>query len=232
MKLLELYEALFQFVCRLNRAARTPNHPDFTHVRSEIKTLFEEINRRAAQDITLLNQVKQLERPLVFFVDNLICTSRLNFAPRWASNRLAGDYNELAGDERFFVDFLDRDMADPSPEAAERLAVYYVCLGLGFTGMYVGQPEKLRDYTERIFPRIRQWMDSDPRTKISEQAYGCTDTRILTEPPGDKILLVVLAFIFLSLTVLVISYGLYFKASGDLKSSVGQIRQEAQTVRP
>ena len=130
---------------------------------------------------------------------------------------------ELAGDERFFVDFMDRDMTDPSAEAAERLAIYYVCLGLGFSGMYQGQPEKIRDYMEKIFPRIRQWMDSDPRSKISDQAYGCTDTRILTEPPSDKILLVVVAFVFFSLAVLVISYGLYFRGSAELKSSVGQI---------
>jgi type VI protein secretion system component VasF len=178
--------------------------------------------------VALLNQVRQIERPLIFFVDNLICTSRLSFASQWAMNRLASDYNELAGDERFFVDFMDRDMTDPSAEAAERLAIYYVCLGLGFTGMYVAQPEKIRDYMEKIFPRIRQWLDSDPRTKISEQAYGYTDTRILTEPPSDKIWLVVVAFIFLSLCVLIVSYGLYYKASAELKSSVGQIIQQAQ----
>lgn len=232
MKLFELYEALFQYICRLNRAAKAPTQPEFNRVRSEIKTVLEEINRSAATDVALLNQVKQIERPLIFFVDNLICTSRLKFASQWASNRLAADYNELAGDERFFVDFLDRDMADPSPEAAERLAVYYVCLGLGFSGMYLGQPEKIRDYMDKIFPRIRQWMDSDPRTKISEQAYACTDTRILTEPPSDKILLVVIAFIFFSLSVLIVSYGLYYKASADLKNSVGQIVHQAQSGTP
>ena len=232
MKLLELYEPLFQYVCRLNRAARTSTHPDYNRVRSEIKTIFEEIARNAAPEIVLANQVRQLERPMVYFVDNLICGSRLNFASRWASSRMAvADYNELAGDESFF-DYLDRDMADPNPDAAERLAVYYVCLGLGFTGMYIAQPEKIRDYMEKIFPRIRQWMDSDSRTKISEQAYGCTDTRVLTEPPSDKILLVVVLFIFFSLSVLVISYGLYFKASAELKQSVGQIVEQAQRGKP
>ena len=211
---------------------RTAHHPDFNRVRSEIKGMLEDISRNTAADVALANQARQVERPLIFFVDNLICNSRLNFASRWISNRLASDYNELAGDERFFTDFLDRDLADPNPEAAERLAVYYVCLGLGFTGMYVAQPEKIRDYMEKIFPRVRQWMDSDPRTKISEQAYGCTDTRILTEPPSDKILLVVVAFVFLCLSVLVISYGLYFKASADLKHSVGQIIEQAQNGKP
>jgi type IV/VI secretion system ImpK/VasF family protein len=232
MKLLELYEALFQYLCRLNRVAKSQSHPDLARVRSELKNLLEEISRNAAVDVALLNQVKQIERPIIFFVDNLICTSRLNFASQWATNRLAKDYNELAGDERFFVDFLDEDMMNPSSEAAERLAVYYVCLGLGFNGMYQGQPEKIRDYMDKIFPRIRQWLDSDPRTKISEQAYGFTDTRILTEPPSDKILLVAVAFAFFSLSVLIISYTLYYKASADLKSSVGQIIQQSQAGKP
>jgi type IV/VI secretion system ImpK/VasF family protein len=228
MKLLELYEVLFQYICRLNRAAKTNTRLEFSRIRAEIKNLLEEINHNAATDVALLNQVRQVERPLIFFVDNLICSSRLSFASEWAMNRLASEYNELAGDERFFVDFLDRDMADPSAEAAERLAVYYVCMGLGFTGMYIGQPEKIRDYIEKIFPRIRQWLDSDPRTKISEQAYGHTDTRILTEPPNDKIILVAVAFAFLSLCVLIVSYGLYYNASAELGNAVGQIMQQGR----
>jgi type IV/VI secretion system ImpK/VasF family protein len=225
MKLLELYEALFQYVCRLNRAAKTQSHPEFGRVRQELKALLEEINRSAATDVALLKQVQKLERPMVFFVDNLISTSRLKFASQWENNRLAKEvYNDLAGDERFFVDFLDEDMVDTSAEAAERLAVYYTCLGLGFTGMYLGQPDKIRDYMDKIFPRIRQWMDSDKHTKISDQAYAFTDTRILTEPPSDKILFVVIAFLFLSLSVLVVSYGLYYWASDELKTSIAQIQ--------
>ena len=233
MKLLELYEGLFQYVCRLNRAARTNNHPDFTRVRTEIKGIFEEINRRAVADVALANNARRMERPLVYFVDHIVAGSRLNFASRWASSRLAvADYNELAGDESFFEDYLDPDMADPNPDAAERLVVYYACLGLGFTGMYVGQPEKIRDYMERIFPRVRQWMDTDSHSKISEQAYGYTDTRVLTQPPNDKILLWVVAFIFLSVSVLVISYGLYFHALEVVKGSVTQILQHEQERTP
>src|SRR5438132_5803416 len=110
-------------------------------------------------------------------------------------------HNELAGDERFF-DFMEQDLADTSEEAAERLAVYYMCLGLGFTGMYQGRPDQIRKYIDQIFPRVRQWLDVDPRTKISEEAYRFTDTRVLTEPPSKKIILVALLFLFFSLSAL------------------------------
>jgi type VI secretion system protein ImpK len=226
MKLLESYEGLFQYICRLNRAAKGQTHPDYSRVRSEIKGLFEDINRGAGSDPALSSQTKQLEQPMIFFVDNMIATSRLNFAPQWASKRLAAERNELAGDERFFVDFLEKDLANTSPEAAERLAVYYTCMGLGFTGMYQGQPDQIRRYMDQIFPRVRQWMDSE-KSKITEQAYLCTDTRELTEPPNDKIALLVVGFVFLILCVVAICYGLYYKASSDLTDSVNQIIHQA-----
>ena len=227
MKLIEIYEELFQYLCRLNRVAKTQAQPEYARVRSEIKELLEQAVRGASSDVRLLNQVKRLELPLIFAVDYLVCTSRLKFAAQWAENRLAKERNELAGDERFF-DLLEEDLKDTSEEAAERLAVYYVCLGLGFMGMYQTQPEQIRRLVEQIFPRVRQWIDADSRTKISEEAYQHTDTRALTEPPSNKIILVAIAFIFLSLSVLAVYYALYAKAVGELSDSVKVITVEGQ----
>lgn len=230
MNLLEAYEDLFQYICRLNRAAKTDAHPDFARVRSEVKTMLDDISRSASADVRVSNQIKRLELPLIFFVDNLICTSRLKFAAQWAENRLAMERNELAGDERFF-DFLDQDLTDTSEEAAERLAIYYVCLGLGFLGMYQAQPEQIRQYMEKIFPRIRQWMDNDTRVKISEEAYRSTDTRMLTEPPSRKIILVVILFLFFSLSAMLVYYVLYYKASADLTSAVDRIQDLSKIAK-
>ncbi len=227
MKLLESYENLFQYICRLNRAAKAQAQPEYVRVRSEIKDLLGEVSRNAAADVRLLNQVQRLELCLIFFVDNLICTSRLKFAGQWAENRLAKERNELAGDERFF-DFLDQDLKDTSEDAVERLAVYYACLGLGFMGMYQGQADQIRQYMEQIFPRIRQWVDNDPRTKISEEAYKFTDKRLLTEPPSNKIILVAVIFGFLSLCVLIVYYALYRNAVEKLSDSMEVIVTQAE----
>jgi type VI secretion system protein ImpK len=222
MKLLDTYEELFQYIARLNRVSKTQAQPEYARVRSELKDLLDKATRSSASDVRVANQLQRLELPLLFFIDYMVVSSRLGFASQWAESRLAKERNELAGDERFF-DFLEADLKDTSEEAAERLAVYYVCLGLGFLGMYQGQPDQIRRFMEQIFPRIRQWIDSDPRTRISEEAYQHTDTRILTEPPSNKLILVAIIFIFLSLSVLTIYYALYAKAVGDLKVSVTQI---------
>lgn len=229
MNLLESYEELFQYVCRLNRTAKTDAHPDYARVRGEVKAKLDEISRGASSDVQLSNQIRRLELPMIFFLDNLICTSRLKFAQQWAASRLATEKNELAGDEKFF-DFLEQDLKDTSEEAAERLSVYYVCLGLGFMGMYQGQPDHLRSYMDQIFPRIRQWMDVDPRNKITEEAYRSTDTRLLTEPPSRKIIFVAIVFVFLALVVLSIIYGLYVAAGRELTDSIGHILKAAASV--
>ncbi len=227
MKLLELYEDFFQYLCRLNRVAKTSAQPDYGRVRAEIKELLEDVQRRASGDARMISQVRRLELPLIFVVDFLIRTSRLKFATQWGENSLGKERNDLAGDERFF-DFVDEDMKDTSEDAGERLAVYYVCLGLGFTGMYMTQPEQVRRYVEGIFPRIKQWVDSDPRSRINPEAYQHTDTRVLTEPPNKMIKLIALGFLFLCLCVLIIQYGLYARAVGELSESIKIILKEGK----
>lgn len=74
---------LVPVVCRLNRAAKTSAHPEYVRVRSEIKELFNEVDRSASGDVRLHNQIRQLELSMIFFVDNLICTSKLKFATQW-----------------------------------------------------------------------------------------------------------------------------------------------------
>jgi type IV/VI secretion system ImpK/VasF family protein len=220
MKLLELYEDFFQYICCLLRAAKTQAHPEPTRVRSELKELLEKAARSAGSDNRLAAQATKVELPLIFFADDVIAHSQLRFAGQWAQKPLAQERHETRGDERFFVQYLEEDLVNPDDEASERLAVYYVCLALGFHGIYRSHPEKILWYMEQVFPRIRQWMDNDPRTKISEEAYRHTDVRVLTEPPSTKIAAVAVAFVFLSLSVLVVYYALYADAVKVLTDSV------------
>src|SRR5688572_20905961 len=125
MTLLELTEPLFQYICRLNRMARSGAPADYTVVRAELKALLEDLTQKAANEGRLLNQMKKMELPLMFFVDSMIASSNLKFAEQWHLNRLAYQLDEVAGDEKFF-ELLDETMRDNSEEASERLAVFYI----------------------------------------------------------------------------------------------------------
>jgi type VI secretion system protein ImpK len=239
MTLLELTEPLFQYVCRLNRVARKSGAAptgettflskgaaaastrgvslDYPVVRSEIKAIFEDMHTRAGKDFRLGSQIKQMELPLIFFVDSLISEGTLRFAAQWNQNRLAYERNELAGDEKFF-DLLEADLKDPSEEASERLAVFYTCIGLGFSGIYFRQPEFLRKTMFSIAPRIRRYIDADEAAKICADAYEGVDTRDLTEPPSRTVVVIGLIFLCLTAASLISYVVLYRISSNDLNS--------------
>src|SRR5437899_837007 len=233
MTLLELTEPLFQYMCRLNRIARrgTSSKPssgdttfisltreaaktaapvvptrganlDYSVARSEIKALFEDMMSKAAKDMRLSQQARKMELPLIFFVDSMISESGLPFAAEWNQNRLAYDRQELAGDEKFF-DLLDETLKESGEDAAERLTVFYICIGLGFSGIYFKQPEFLRKTMLSIAPRIRHFVENDQNAKVCPEAYEAVDTRNLVQPPGSRMAVVGMIFAGFVLAVLI-----------------------------
>jgi type IV/VI secretion system ImpK/VasF family protein len=228
MTLLDLCEPLFQQVCQLKRMGRSNGQADYLRVRHEIKGLLADLAQNSAADGKLSSQYRKLELSLVFFVDSMLANSKLGLAGQWHQNRLAYEQKEKAGDEKFF-DLLEVTLADSSEEAEERLAIFYVCLGLGFEGMYIGQPEPLRKYMNAIFPRIRHRVDYEAHSRICEDAYKTVDTRSFLRPPGHRILVLAMVFVFLSLSVLVLYYGMYMNASDTLRASLRQVVKQDQS---
>lgn len=255
--LLELTEPILQYVCRLNRIARrgqtgksegtttfllksaatgvTPASAapttglDEVVVRSEVKALIEDLMAKASRDVQLADQVRKIELPLIFFVDSMIAESALPFAAQWNQNRLAYDRQELAGDEKFF-DLLEETLQESSEAAAERLSVFYACIGLGFTGIYFKQPELLRKTMLSIAPRIRHLVENDATARICPETYQGVDTRNLVEPPSGRMVLVGLVFGCFTLAVL-ISYGImYRQASRNLNNSIGEVLRQDLAV--
>ncbi len=261
MTLLQLTEPLFQYICRLNRIARrgsgqksggdttfvtltreaaaaaAPVVParganlDYTVARSEIKALFEDMMSRAAADLRLSMQARKIELPLIFFVDSMIAESRLPFAGEWNQNRLAYDRQELAGDEKFF-DLLDETLKEGGEDAVERLAVFYSCIGLGFTGIYFKQPEFLRKTMLTIAPRIRHLVENDQNARICPEAYEGVDSRDLVEPPSRRMIVVGMVFLCFTLAVAISYVVLYSRTSKSLNTSINEVISHRPTGQP
>jgi type VI secretion system protein ImpK len=210
MTIIELCEPLFKKVCLLNRFGRKGGAVSYyDKLRLEIEELFKELERVAAGDPLLKAQWQKVEFPLTFFVDSMIAESQLPDAAQWHQHRLAYERKELAGDEKFF-DFLDETLSDPSPEATERLQVFYTCIGVGFTGWYASQPEYLRGKMLDISQRIRSAMETNRSARICPEAYEHLDTRDLIQPP----MLGGIAVIFVGLCLIVLTVEIYlFRAS-------------------
>ncbi|UCC98189.1 MAG: DotU family type IV/VI secretion system protein [Phycisphaerales bacterium] len=217
MTLLELCEPLFQYMCRLRRSARMGRTMEMDEVRNNIVGIFSEMKAEASSNHELLTQYEKIELPLIFFADFTIKEGNLPFSYDWIE--LARERNELAGDEKFF-DLLDADLADPSDSATQRLAVFYTCLGLGFTGVYTGQLESIQRLISQISARISGLMDADKKSYICPDAYENVDTRDLIEPPGAKLMGIgiTLAALFI---IWAVSYCFLFKwTSDDLAESL------------
>ncbi len=184
MTLLELCEPLFQYMCRLNRLARSGSALEMDQVRNDIKTIFEAMKAESLNIAALTSQYEKIELPLLFFVDFTIKESKLIFAYDWYE--LGRERNELAGDEKFF-DLLDENLEDTSDAATERLVIFYTCIGLGFTGVYTGQPESIKRLMSKISARISGMIDADEKSFICPEAYENVDARDFVEPPSTRL---------------------------------------------
>lgn len=226
MTLLEVCEPWFQYVCRLSRSARKGGQYDAMSVRSDLKGLLEDMKNRAASSGELTAQYEKVRMPLIFFADFMIKESDLTFAREW--QELAREDGEHAGDEKFF-DLLDETLADKSPQASERLAVYYTAIGLGFTGFYTGQPEYLRKVMTEMSSRIRDKIDLSDSSRICPEAYEHVNTANLIEPPGAKLVGIVIGFVGLIIVLFITNIMLFQQSRSDLGEALDTIRTEAQT---
>ena len=217
MTLLELCEPIFQYVCRLRRSSRMGCTMEMDQVRNDITRIFSEMKTSASTSAELTTQYEKVELPLIFFIDFMIKESNLNFAAEWWE--LGRERNELAGDEKFF-DLLDVELADTSKAATQRLVIFYTCLGLGFTGVYTGQPESIQRLMSKISARISGMMDADEKSCICPEAYENVDTRDFVEPPSAKLVGVGITLIAL-IVIWAVAYFCLFKwTSNDLAKSL------------
>jgi len=226
MTLLELCEPLFQYVARLSRSARMGYALEMSQVQSHIKRIFHDMQASVSASPDLARQYEKVELPLIFFVDFVIKESRLSFAGAWVE--LGRERNELAGDEKFF-DLLDADLADPSQSATERLVIYYTCLGLGFTGIYTGQPENILRLVSEISSRISGLMDADQKSHVCPEAYENVDSRDFVAPPGAKLVGIGIALIGLLVVWSIAYLFLFMRTSSGVANAVDTI-VESQTT--
>jgi type VI secretion system protein ImpK len=228
MTLPELCEPIFSYLCRLNRMARESQTLDYSVARAELKALLQDLTLKAGESERLRAQALKMELPLVFFVDSMIAESDLPFASRWNDERLAYERDKRTGDDLFWT-LLEECEQDRSDEAAERLVVFYTCLGLGFTGSRDGQPELIRTTMMTLAPRIRQWIDADQTARLFPEAYENVDTRDLVERPTRKLFIIGIVLGISAIALVVAHVWLYDQALSKLDSALTHIERQSQS---
>lgn len=229
MKPHELCEPLFQYVCRLNRSARKGGPIDADQTRTDLRALLEEIKTKASADPRLAAQFDpakgKLYLVLLFFVDHMIRSSNLSFADDW--NDLAAEEGQTNGDARFF-ELLEETLRQHDEAANDRLAVYYTCMGLGFTGIHTGRQSYLRQKMEECWSRLRGIWDASSSTRICPEAYEHVNTSNLIEPPGRGLVGIGIALFGFIVVLFVANAFLYRSSSEELQSAVDGVLQHSR----
>jgi type VI protein secretion system component VasF len=215
-------EPLFQTVCRLNRIGRIQRGStlDYAQVRAEIEEQFDVLARTAAGDLSLVEQWRKVQLPLICFVDSMIASSALPFAQKWDNNRLAAARNERAGDEKFFA-LLDETLQDTTAGADERLAIFYICIGLGFTGG--AEPAFLRAKMQEIAPRVKAFVDADESAFITPAAYQHNNTANLPMPMAASLVPLLIVLGGLLFVVVAVNISTFHAASAELNRALDTI---------
>jgi type VI protein secretion system component VasF len=220
MTLVEICEPLLQYVCRLNRLGRKGGRADFGVVRSEIKAIFAEMRAKADATPGMVGPYNEIELVLMFFVDSMILNSKLGSS--WKP--LSAERGELGFEEKFW-DLLEDALKDPSDGATQRLAVFYVCIGLGFTGLYTGQNDVIKRKMLEISARLRGQIDADQAARICPDAYESVDTRNLTQPPNRSLTGLIIAGLALTVVLLIAYVQMFRHAASQLSGSLTKIQE-------
>lgn len=229
MTLTELCEPAFQYVCWLNHVVRSGGEVEYTRLKNDVKEILDNISYKAEHDPVLNAKYAKVKMPLIFFVDSMLVESGVGCASQWNNNRLSYDFNELAGDEAFF-DYLDRATEQIDSEDVEVLAFYYTCLGLGFSGFYVGQSELLRQKMSIIRPRIQTLGNFDLTSKLCQKAYESVNTTDLIERPTSRVLGIAITFLGLTFVVFLAVIMTFRSSVGSLNKAVEEIREQENRV--
>ena len=108
-------------------------------------------------------------------------------------------------------------------EADERLAVFYTCIGLGFTGWYQTQPEYLRKKMRQVALRITDFVEPDEQSLITPDSYHHTDTTNLPLPVSESIAPVLIVLVGLGILVAGMNFNLFRRSSSDLQKALDTI---------
>lgn len=221
MNLLQLCEPTFLYICRVNRIFRNGGRLDLATVQADIADLRESIQATLIQQSNELSeQFESIELAYIYFIDSMLVAAGL---AEWNTCRIAVDeFNRRAGDNEFF-DFLYDVESDTGDDADAKLAFFYCCIGLGYTGMYEDNIDQLHDIMRRLEPRVRKHMDRDLLSKITPEAYAHNLEFVVTPDNVPRYFGLLLLATGTVIAILITVVYLYFDAFSGLSEVLSNI---------
>lgn len=166
MNLLDIVRELFAYLVRFREKAPTTAAPSWHEVQSELVAIFARMETKVRAQSTLVEPYKAVRYALVALADEVILTSGWDQADFWRESSLEKYYfgTDAAG-ERFFE--LTEQLQNASTDV---VAVFYLCLSLGFCGKYAPDDPRLSEIKADLKSRLP---DGEMKNNnLSKGAYG------------------------------------------------------------
>jgi type IV/VI secretion system ImpK/VasF family protein len=164
LTLFELARELFTYLVRFREKAPSTSAPPLPEVRRDLLGIFARMDNQAKRDPLLIEPYHQVHYALVALADEIVLTSGWEHSPAWRQALLEERfYNTQQAGRQFF------ELANKLENAPQDVvAIFYLCLALGFSGRYAPADHELAEVKERLLARL----PSKPR--------------IMEEPPNTR----------------------------------------------
>ncbi len=169
LRLTEVCWPVFDFLINFTRQSQHGATAPPDQVRYEALSALRDAEDASLRDNTAERLWHERIKPmLVYLLDYKMLNSEWDGRDFWFDNRFETDpqvldHIEALGGEKFFEDCDEmqreyelaerRDRRDKH-ELADLLSLYFICLRLGFKGMYHDRPQELEQYTRRLYSKL------------------------------------------------------------------------------
>jgi type VI secretion system protein ImpK len=217
-----LYQGFFTGIVRI-QSGRQPiaNADGFRRRMVEALT---EVNREAIKRNYAREHTIETDFAIVAFLDEVILSSHDPCRADWAQKPLQDELFGIAVAGELFYARLEKLLTrQDSPELADILEVYYLCLLLGFQGKYIiGGRAELHVLMDRVGQRIDRIRGRSPLLSPT----GAIPGEVIQEAPADRLanllLRVGLGAIAASVVLFLIFFLLLHLQSGDVSNSIAR----------
>lgn len=212
-----LYQGLLTGIGRMQ--SRRQHIPDAEAFRRRTKAALQQVERDAAVAGYDSHDIRDTHFAVVAFLDAVILNSNDPVRSEWERRTLQEELFDKTDAGVVFFEKLDHfQQRRDSPQLADLLEVYLLCLLLGFEGRYVGGRGELTSISESVRRRI-----DDIRGRTRHISPSC-DLPAQNSPPVQANSRPQNKYLRVALMSIAITIACYLAFKMDLISSVAQAR--------
>lgn len=141
---------MFTYLVRFREHAASAAAPGFTQARQDLQAILARMDEGVKRQVSLDRPLDQVRYPLVALADEVLTTSGWTHGQSWARAPLEKDvFDTSNAGMRFFELAAELDSAP-----RDVVAIYYLCLALGFCGRYDPDDPRLEAIKQRLMARL------------------------------------------------------------------------------